>query len=609
MIRALAAIITLVVALVQFPHSAQGAAPPLISYQGRLTSSAGVPLDTTVALTFRICADSLGSTVLWSETHGAVVVTDGLFQLLLGSDVALGQGAFDGSERWLKIEMRGAPTSTKLVPIVSTPYALRTIMSDTAAYALAAAGSSGDNGWTDNGTTVTLSSVDDSVGIGNSSPKTKLHVGSSATTSQLAQIEGLTIIRTNGTGQPTALRLANLNGSAGSGTSTDFQGLNNAAVLKNAARISGFLSDQTPNLENGALTFYTANRNLVERMRIDHEGNVGIGTASPFCRLDVTGEGHFSDSVSTPLLNLGVPAGLNGSLRLYNSASTFPIAEMMDNSGSGRMFLRNSYGNGALNLYGASNGGGNLLISRSTSGQAGFIVHGNSSGTGDPLVSIIGTNRSVIMDMSVSGDSSVMLPPDAISSHEIKDEAGLAYSRHADSVAISISLTPTILGSRFMSFPATGFALVIATATLHLSHIGSDTIRISVTNQQNASPLGSYDWIVPSSVPDGIFSIPATVQGVMSVDAGYKMFMVQATGSMHLHDRMWADNIMLTVTYFPTWYGAGLAHVKATGGTDFGDDAIEMAIQERVAASEAAIRREFAEKLAKIQAEVKQQMK
>lgn len=61
------------------------AIPQLINYQGQLNSPSGTPLDTTVAMTFTIYDAPAVGLVLWTETHPAVDVSGGLFQVSLGS--------------------------------------------------------------------------------------------------------------------------------------------------------------------------------------------------------------------------------------------------------------------------------------------------------------------------------------------------------------------------------------------------------------------------------------------------------------------------------------------------------------------------------------------
>jgi hypothetical protein len=115
------------------------------------------------------------------------------------------------------------------------------------------------------------------VGIGTSSPNTKLDVVGSTT---------------NSSGIVDTLRLRNTGVAAGdgakiqftAGTSTSGAGIGSGGVALNSAD----------------LRFYTGGN--TERMRIDSSGNVGIGTSSPAKKLDVLGEAQISfNSVDTYL--------------------------------------------------------------------------------------------------------------------------------------------------------------------------------------------------------------------------------------------------------------------------------------------------------------------
>jgi hypothetical protein len=109
------------------------------------------------------------------------------------------------------------------------------------------------------------------VGIGTSSPNTKLDVVGSTT---------------NSSGIVDTLRLRNTGVAAGdgakiqftAGTSTSGAGIGSGGVALNSAD----------------LRFYTGGN--TERMRIDSSGNVGIGTSSPAKKLDVLGEAQISYS-------------------------------------------------------------------------------------------------------------------------------------------------------------------------------------------------------------------------------------------------------------------------------------------------------------------------
>jgi hypothetical protein len=115
------------------------AIPQVVNYQGRLTTSVGSPVNDTVTLVFAICADSLCTTQLWTESHSNVIVKDGLFDAILGSITPIPGVVFDGSVRFVSISVDGTP-GTRRLPLVSVGYAYRSINADTAAYAKATGG-------------------------------------------------------------------------------------------------------------------------------------------------------------------------------------------------------------------------------------------------------------------------------------------------------------------------------------------------------------------------------------------------------------------------------------------------------------------------------------
>lgn len=103
--------------------AAFGVVPSVVNYQGYLTADDGTPLDTTVAMTFKFYA--FPSTLLWTETHGAVTVSDGLFQVSLGEIEAIPDSIF--ASGWTNLEVT-VGSDAPMVPrsrVLSAPYALR----------------------------------------------------------------------------------------------------------------------------------------------------------------------------------------------------------------------------------------------------------------------------------------------------------------------------------------------------------------------------------------------------------------------------------------------------------------------------------------------------
>ncbi len=102
-----------------------------IAYQGRLADSGGNPLTTTVNMTFRLYSAATGSLPLWSEDwtgSNGVQVSDGLFNVMLGSLTTIPQSVISGSPTlFLGIT---AGTDDEMAPRVqlgSVPFAVQAL--------------------------------------------------------------------------------------------------------------------------------------------------------------------------------------------------------------------------------------------------------------------------------------------------------------------------------------------------------------------------------------------------------------------------------------------------------------------------------------------------
>jgi len=93
----------------------------LINYQGRLLDKYGRRVNVPVEITFRIFNGK--DELLWSEKHGAVPVTDGLYSTVLGSIAPLPASIFEGDELYFEIDINGE-TLTPRQRITASPYAL-----------------------------------------------------------------------------------------------------------------------------------------------------------------------------------------------------------------------------------------------------------------------------------------------------------------------------------------------------------------------------------------------------------------------------------------------------------------------------------------------------
>lgn len=121
--------------------------PALINYQGKLTTTSGAPVNDTLQMVFSIHDLAVGGTTLWTETQSAVIIEKGVFNVLLGSVNPIPYSVFDGSTRYLGVQVGGDPEITPRKKIVSVAYSYKSLEADTADYARAGAGGGADNDW------------------------------------------------------------------------------------------------------------------------------------------------------------------------------------------------------------------------------------------------------------------------------------------------------------------------------------------------------------------------------------------------------------------------------------------------------------------------------
>ncbi len=257
---------------------------------------------------------------------------------------------------------------------------------------------------------------------------------------------------------------------------------------------------------------------LAERMRITSTGDVGIGTASPLAKFDVSGSVALSGSNN--YLNFGDTAGIDG----YG---------IRDNGGV--MEFKNSSGNwtgigsgGGISQWSSDTSGidflsGNIGIGASSTSDTALTVSGSGNTVSFTQIASYETDTIPATSVAVSGttmyavDGNVLQTFDitnpatqvnlglydfGVSTYAVKVFGTNAYVAAGNSVQIldvSNPSTPTILGS----FSTAGVAqdLFVKNNILYLIDTNSNFYVVNVSDPTN--PTQDYDYVTHSSTGGG----------------------------------------------------------------------------------------------------------
>ncbi|MDO8631651.1 MAG: hypothetical protein Q7R41_14285 [Phycisphaerales bacterium] len=318
-----------------------------ITYQGQLKVN-GVPLDSTVAMTFQLFdAPTAGLSTSSLLSFPAVSVVNGLFTV----DLDFGAAPFASDARYLQVRVNNIALSPRQ-RIGPTPFALRTLSAPNGHSLDAADGSPTDALFVNNS---------GFVGIGTTSPGVPIDaVGSSQTMLSLSSSHAggtwLNIGNTSPGGKGWNLITTGSGNGEGAGHLLFRNGSDSSVVMlltydgkmylrselvvdqgnTNTGTVAGGLrfgfnsgeaiaSKRSTGGNQYGLDFYTSS---LPRVSIAGNGNVGIGTTNPAAPLDVAvGDKRFqvrSDGGLVPGINLTGTGGNLGILRIRNAIEMWP---------------------------------------------------------------------------------------------------------------------------------------------------------------------------------------------------------------------------------------------------------------------------------------------
>ena len=126
----IASLLSLAVGFLLMGVVAQAQVPQLINYQGVLKDSGGNPITGSENIVFSIYDAPTGGTLLWQESHGGVSVTNGLFNVLLGS-TTFPANFFSRSDLYLGVKVGTDAEMTPRQQLASVSDALKAADADT----------------------------------------------------------------------------------------------------------------------------------------------------------------------------------------------------------------------------------------------------------------------------------------------------------------------------------------------------------------------------------------------------------------------------------------------------------------------------------------------
>ncbi|MCK4271625.1 hypothetical protein KAX22_03185 [bacterium] len=468
------------------------AVPGQLNYQGYLVDAVdSVAVNATLGMTFRLFDLETKGAELWSETHPAVDVSNGLFQVLLGSVTVFPAGLFDGTTLWLQTEV-GAEVLSPRKPLVSVAYSNRAELADNAERLEGATLTGLDARWVNEDQPNSVTSamiadgeiVDDDVAAG-----AAIDPGKIAGTAWTADNDG-----------------------AGSGLDAD---------LLDGQQAADFISmDDLDHLD-------AADGDPANAVYVDDAGKVGVGTTSPLTELDVNGSvnatTYYGDGSNLTGI-AGAPDAdwtISGS-DMYSAVSgnvgigiTTPSVKLhvVGSTGNYSTIATISYG-----VYGRNVGGDNYGYLGSSS----YGVYGKNNGSGN--YGYLGSGSYGVYGYSSSPKAGRGLPTgsNAVYGEAKGSGASGVYGLHTDTGNFGVLGHPEYAGF-FGGGVYIRDSLGIGTTTpLGQLHVHGDWPQIHLSNNVNSnwftvstgylgisfdSDFGTEPFCVDYSAPDGALTI------------------------------------------------------------------------------------------------------
>jgi hypothetical protein len=330
------------VASAQQPAKTTATVPRLVKFSGTFIDGGGKPLSGVVGVTFALYDEERGGAPLWMETQNVQGDSDGRYTAMLGATRNDGIPAdvlASEQGRWLSVQPQGE-TEQPRVLLVSVPYALKASDADTlggkpaSAYLLAGSAASVQPA----GPSVPQPGQPEGAASGRPAVGLKPALASTGTTNYISKFTdtsgdtGNSVMYQNGSNIGIGTTVAPISMDVRPTATSTYAQL---GVAQTVDYMTLFASDtfgpafywdpaKALRFGKGGTALYSAT-GFVEYMRIQPNGNVGIGTMTPAATLEVNGGAQVDGN-----LTLG---GVTGGT-IWSSIFSIPILQAPNNLSS-----------------------------------------------------------------------------------------------------------------------------------------------------------------------------------------------------------------------------------------------------------------------------------
>ena len=215
-------------------------------------------------------------------------------------------------------------------------------------------------------------------------------------------------------------------------------------------------------------------------------------------------------------------------------------------------------------------------VPRSQLGSVAFAyrvgsVDGASGGSISGNLVVTGSQETVILDLDASGDESVTLPENAVSSPEITDEPGIAQGQHAHDVTVTGFSTMQVVVSCTLDIPAPGYIVLQAMAQVRFKaddddEHGANYLDYAIVEGEETEADEEHTYRAgfgSSHNAQNTWLAISAQRTYRKLDAGQYVFKLIAVDACSSGNKsLW--NPIITAVYFPTAYGPVMTTISSS---------------------------------------------